>query len=267
MALPTQTQVKCQFGFPRFQTLVENFFKRKIITLYSDNEGEYIGLSTFLATCGISHHTSPPYTPKHNGFSKLRHRHIVDTGLALLSRASLMFSFWSYAFIIATYLINRPPTPNLQMSTPYHKLFRTPPNYSKLCVFGCLCYPWLRLYLLHKLAPQSTPRVFLSYSLTQSAYIYFDPSTTRTYHSHHVCFIESIFPLSVVNPYLPRSNEPTVSTWFSVTLVNSAPPSTPMVANPASHLEHPVLLGPPCQCLLASGPSTLALIVTPQIIP
>ena len=78
-----------QFDFPRFKTLVENFFKRKLITLYSDNGGEYIGLSTFLATHGISHHTSPPHTLEHNGFSEHCHRHIVETSLALLSRACL----------------------------------------------------------------------------------------------------------------------------------------------------------------------------------
>ena len=48
--------------FPCYKSLIENFFRRKIITLYSDNEGEYMGLSTFLATHGISHHTSPSHT-------------------------------------------------------------------------------------------------------------------------------------------------------------------------------------------------------------
>ena len=143
--------------FPCFKSLVENFFKRKIITLYSFNGGEYKSLSTFLATHGISHHISPPHTPKHDGFFERDHCHIVETGLALLSRASLPLSFWSNAFLTATYFINRLPTPTLQMSSPYHKLFGSPPNYSKLRVFGCLCYPWLRPYSLHKLAPHSTP--------------------------------------------------------------------------------------------------------------
>jgi transposase InsO family protein len=37
---------------------------------------------------GISHLTSPPHTPEHNGFAERRHRHIVDTGLSLLTYAS-----------------------------------------------------------------------------------------------------------------------------------------------------------------------------------
>ena len=87
-----------------------------------------MGLSTFLATHDISHHTSPPHTSKHNGFSERRHRHIVETGLALLPRASLPLSFLSYAFLKATYLINRLPTPALHMSSLYRSLGLLPIN-------------------------------------------------------------------------------------------------------------------------------------------
>ena len=140
---------------------------------------------------------------EHNGFSKHHHCHIVETSLALLSWAFLPISFWSYAFLTAACLINRLPTPTLQMSSPYHKLFGSPPNYSKLRVFGCLCYSWLQPYSVHKLAPRFASCVFLGYSLTQSAYICYDPSTTMTYPSRHVPFVESIFPLSRVQPSIP----------------------------------------------------------------
>ena len=131
------------------------------------------------------------------------------------------------------------------MSSPYHKLFGTPHNYFKLHVFGCLCYPRLRPYSLHKITPRSTPCVSLGYLLTQSSYICFNPSTTKTYHSRHIHFIESIFPLSTINPSLPRSNMSTISTWFSATLVYSTPPSTPSAANSTSNSEHLVFSGPP----------------------
>ncbi|XP_019059553.1 PREDICTED: uncharacterized protein LOC109117195 [Tarenaya hassleriana] len=44
-------------------------FNAKILTLYSDNGGEYTALHSFLASHGISHHTTPPHTPEHNDFS------------------------------------------------------------------------------------------------------------------------------------------------------------------------------------------------------
>ncbi|KAL6321118.1 hypothetical protein AAG906_012890 [Vitis piasezkii] len=67
-----------------------------------------------------------------------------------------------HAFQIATYLINRQPTPLLK-----HKKF------------GCLCYPLTRPYNTHKLQPKSIPCIFLSYSQTQNAYKCMDPLTNR----------------------------------------------------------------------------------------
>ena len=63
------------------------------------------------------------------------------------------------------------PTPTLHLSFPFDKLFESLPNYTKLRVFGCLCYPWFRPYSQHKLDSCSTPCVFLGYFSTQSVYI------------------------------------------------------------------------------------------------
>ena len=140
-----------------------------------------------------------PHTPEHNGYSERRHRHIVETSLTLLSHASLPLTFWPHAFSTIVYLINRMPTLTLNLSTPFELIFKTKPNYAKLRIFGCLCYPWLRPYSSHKLAPKSTPCVFLGYFLSQSAYLCFEPTTSKTYVSHHVQFVESIFPYTTLN--------------------------------------------------------------------
>lgn len=118
--------------FVRFKALVEKFFNRPIKTLYSDNGGEFQALSTFLTINGISHLTTPPHTPEHNGYSEHRHRYIVETGLSLLTHASMPLSYWTFSFSTAVYLINRLPTPTLNHLSPYIKLFGTLPNYSKL---------------------------------------------------------------------------------------------------------------------------------------
>ena len=96
-------------------------------------------LSNYLATHGVSHLTTQPHTPEHNGYSKRRHRHIVETRLSLLSHASMPPSHWSFAFSKVVYLINRRPIPTLNRMSPYHKLFGVSPNYSKLRSFGFLC--------------------------------------------------------------------------------------------------------------------------------
>ncbi|RVW52539.1 Retrovirus-related Pol polyprotein from transposon RE2 [Vitis vinifera] len=109
------------------KTKDEKHFNQNIHTLYSDNGGEYISLSNFLALHGISHLTTPPHTPEHNGFSERRHLHIVETGLTLLSHASIHLPYWSNAFATAVYLINRMPTPTLNLLSPYEKIFALVP--------------------------------------------------------------------------------------------------------------------------------------------
>ncbi|KAG7564506.1 Ribonuclease H-like superfamily [Arabidopsis suecica] len=167
-----------------------------ITTLYSDNGGEYIALATLLVISGITHLTTPPHTPEHNGMAERRHRHIVDTGLALLTHAGIAQTYWTYSFMAAVYLINRLPTPTLANLSPFQLLFQVDPNYQKLRTFGCLCYSWLRPYGQNKFSPKSTPCVFLGYSLTQSAYICLDVSTSHIYISRHVEFFEYVFPFS-----------------------------------------------------------------------
>ena len=71
--------------FTRFKALVENQFQTKLRTLYTDNGGEFIALKSFLSINGISHLTTPPHTPEHNGIAERRHMHIVETDLALRS--------------------------------------------------------------------------------------------------------------------------------------------------------------------------------------
>ena len=181
--------------FLRFKAITEKHFHQHIHTLYLDNGGEYVALTSLLTLHGISHLTTPPHTPEHNGFSERRHLHIMETGLTLLAHAFIPLRFWPHAFATAVYLINRMPTQTLNLCSPYEKIFGSSPNYSKLKVFGCLCYPWLRPYTSHKLESRSKPCIFFGYSLTQSAYLCYDPSMTKVFVSRHVKFVKSIYPL------------------------------------------------------------------------
>ena len=139
---------------------------------------------------------SPPHTPEHNGIAERHHRHIVETGLALMSHASIPKEYWTYAFVTAVYLINRMPTQNLVFFTLFQKLHGHAPNFHKLRIFGCLCFLWLKPYASHKLDDRSKPCVFLGYSLTQSAYLCLDRTENRIYTSRHVIFHESVFPFT-----------------------------------------------------------------------
>ena len=161
---------------------------------------EFIKLRSFLTQQGISHFTTPPHTPELNATAERRHRHIVETGRTLLYHANLPQKFWSFAFLTATYLINRLPTPVLDMQSPYEILHKTKSNIHHLHSFGCLCFPWLRPYTKSKLQPRSTPCIFLGYSPSQYAYHCFDPKTEKIYTSRHVSFFDHQFPYHTMIP-------------------------------------------------------------------
>ena len=128
------------------------------------------------------------------------------------------------------------PTPTLNLSSPYEKIFSTTPNYSKLKIFGCLCYPWLRPYTTNKLDTRSLPCVFLGYSLTQSAYYCLDPTTSKIYVSRHVRFVETVFPFTHLSAPTSSPHSNSIATWIPPPL---RIPSLPLVPplNPSSAVD------------------------------
>ena len=150
--------------FTQFKKMVELQFNCPIRCVQSDGGGEFRPLTKYLNDLGIVHRLTCPHTHHQNGLVERKHRHIVETGLTLLAQSTLPLKFWDHAFVTATYLINRIPSPTLDNFSPYFKLLNKPPDYSNLKVFGCSCYPFLRPYNAHKLAYRSQECLFLGYS-------------------------------------------------------------------------------------------------------
>jgi hypothetical protein len=117
----------------------------------SDWEDKYRPLNKLLLSHGILHRISCPHMHLQSGAIERKHRHIVETGLALLSKANMSSYFWDDAFSTACYLINQMPTPLLKNKSPFETLFKCIPDYKFLCTFGCTCWPNLRPYNSHKL--------------------------------------------------------------------------------------------------------------------
>ena len=173
------------------------------------------------------------------------------TGLALLSHASIPVTNWSYALPSAVYLINRLPTLTLSNSNPYEKLFILAPNYLKLKVFSCLCYPWPRPYTNHKLDNRSTPCIFLGYSISQCAFLCLDPTSHCLYVSRHVQFVETQFPFKKLSSPAPKIS-PVLSTEISVPFTVISTQSLP----PPSAVQPPGSDISPETTVLAFEPTT-----------
>jgi histone deacetylase 1/2 len=119
--------------------------------VFSRTGGEYIKLNAFFDALGILHHVSCPHTHQQNGTAKRKHRHIVETGLPLLSHASVPFPYWSDAFFTTCFLINHMPSKVIVMQSPVECLFGETPDYTFFKVFGCACWPHTRPYNSRKL--------------------------------------------------------------------------------------------------------------------
>jgi hypothetical protein len=180
-----------------FQAHVERLLDTKIKCIQSDWGGEYQKLyHQFFLKLGIAQRVSCPHTHQQNGSAERKHQHIVETGLALLAHASAPLKFWDEAFTTATYLINRLPTHVIDNLCPLECLFKTPPNYSMLQIFGCVCWPHLRPYNKHKLLFCSKPCVFIGYSSIHKGYKCLDMDIGRVYISRDIVFDENVFPFA-----------------------------------------------------------------------
>lgn len=122
-----------------FLAVVQKHFDKKVKTLRSDNELEFIKgrLGPFLASEGIEHQTSCSDRPQQNGRVERKHTHILELARASRLHSYLPLKFWGDCISTATYLINRYNFPILKNKTPYEILLSNPPKYDHLRVFGC----------------------------------------------------------------------------------------------------------------------------------
>jgi len=185
-----------------FFSYVTTQFGATVKVVQCDNGREFDNSSarTFFLTHGTHLRMSCPYTSPQNGRAERIIRSVNDILRSLLFQASLPPSYWVEALSTATYLQNLLPTKTLAMLTPHMALYGSPPSYSHLRVFGCLCYPNMTATARHKLAPRSLPCVFLGYSTHHKGYRCLDTSSNRDIISRHVVFDESMFPFSKLSP-------------------------------------------------------------------
>ena len=98
--------------------MIYNQFKSPI---HVDFAGEYISNThrRYLADQGTLLQFSCPGAHAQNGVAKCKHRHILETALALLIFVDLAPHFWAEAISMTVFLINRHPSSALKGSTPY----------------------------------------------------------------------------------------------------------------------------------------------------
>ncbi|CAH9098391.1 unnamed protein product [Cuscuta epithymum] len=179
-------------AFVNFHNYVINQFNAKIKVFRSDNGGEYTSqrFKDHLNKHGILHQTSCPHTSQQNGVAERKNRHLMEVARTMMFQSNVPKRFWGDAVLASCYLINRIPTRILQDSSPFEVLNRTKPSIDHLRVFGCVCFVYIPGEQRNKLEAKSIRCIFLGYSTTQKGYKCYNPSTSKTFVSRDVKFIE-----------------------------------------------------------------------------
>lgn len=206
--LKTKDQVKT--SLMQFITYLDNQFKTFVKCLRTDNGTEFLTLSDFLLSKGITHQKSCVETPQQNGVVERKHQHILNVARTLYFHSNLPLNMWNFCIQHAIHLINRLPSPLLKMKSPHELLFSQPPSLIHLKVFGCSCFATTLQAHRTKFDPRARKCVFLGYKDATKGFILYDLHNHTTFVSRNVIFYENNFPLkntqNTTNQHQPNTS-------------------------------------------------------------
>jgi len=150
-----------------FVVFIQTQFETVIKVIRSDNRNEFFMTNFFFINKGIIHQTSCVNTPQQNSIIERKHGHLLNVARALIIQSHLSKIYWSYFVIHVAHIINMLPTPTLNDFSPHEMLYKTPPDFNQLNVFGSLCYASTLSTNKSKFDPRALKCVFISFKKGQ----------------------------------------------------------------------------------------------------
>jgi len=121
-----------------FVVFIQTQFGTTVKVIRSDNETEFF-VTNFFVNKGIIYQTSCVNTPQKIYIVEKKHGNLLNVARALMIQSYLPKIYWSYSVIRVAHIINMLPTHVLNDFSP-HEIYKAPPDFNRLKVFGSLCY-------------------------------------------------------------------------------------------------------------------------------
>lgn len=179
----------------RFFNMINSQFGKTIKLLRSENMKQFLSstMNGFLISQSTIQQISCVYTPQQNKIVERKHQHLLEVARALKFQASIPDRFWRDCLLTSTYIINRMPLVILQNKSHFEMLFDTTPDYSRIRIFGCLCYVTYVQPHKGKFDTRAHPCIFLGYPQGQKGYKTNNLITKSTQVSRDIQFKKRTF--------------------------------------------------------------------------
>ena len=222
-----QHKSKVHHFLMNFVKFVQTQFHTTIKIVRLDNVTEFLSLQPFFTSCDIEFQHPCVYIPQQNGAVERKHRHMLNVSKSPLFRSQVPLNFLEECILTAVYLINRTPSPLLSNKTPFKALYKRPPTFHHLKVFGCKCYATV-VQPKQKFEPRAIPCVFVGYPCGKKSYKLYDMQSKKKIISRDVKFCEDDFPFSSASQTLTLAHSTPILPLHdsSYTNIHSIPPPT-----------------------------------------
>ncbi|MBW0488995.1 hypothetical protein O181_028710 [Austropuccinia psidii MF-1] len=143
--------------------------------------------------CGVTHNVAPPYTPKHNGFTKRANRMILDKARCLFLNSNLPNKYFAEEVSTATFLNDVIPIPPRNNYSPYYLCLKISPKIKKIRSFECkVIFKISKNRKNWKLGQVSETGILLGFE--NESYHILKIRDKKVYSSRHLVLFENEFP-------------------------------------------------------------------------
>jgi len=102
------------------------------------------------------------------------------------------------------------PTLVLNYFSPHERLYKTPPDFNQLKVFGFLCYASTLSTNRSKFYPRASKCVFIGFKKGTKGYILLNIQSREIFMSRDVVFYEHVFPYQRVEDTNSETHSPNI---------------------------------------------------------